>query len=154
MASVSTRILPAFAGRLLLLGLVFTGLSLQGRTVAAAWAEVTDRPPGMVQLPDVAHLVDLRVEMEPAMFRGTVEAVDLHNFSVTIRTDFGHLLSLTDTDCGMISGLRQGDRVSLELDAQQQVTLKRLEQAADDVTPALPQESSDRSAERCVRGAF
>jgi hypothetical protein len=146
--AVSHRKLPVLAGGLLAFGMVLATGSPPGSDPAAVWAAAVAPSPAIVRL------VDLKVEMEPAMFRGTVEAVDLHNFSVTIRTDFGHLLSLTDTDCGMVGGLRQGDRVALQLDAQEQITIKRLEQAADEVTPAFQAESSDRSVTRCAQGAF
>lgn len=94
---------------------------------------------------------DLRVEIEPSMFRGTVEAVDLPESTVTIKTDFGRMLSLTVKDCEMIGALKQGDRVMLE-EEQSQITIKKLDQPVSDATTDLPSGGSSLGASgHCVQ---
>lgn len=94
---------------------------------------------------------DLRVEIEPSMFRGTVEAIDLQASSVTIKTDFGRMLSLIVRDCAMIGELKQGDRVMLE-EEQTTITIKKLDQPVSDATSDLPAGGSSLGASgHCVK---
>lgn len=112
--------------------------------MAAGWAAIA-----VWDLPEAE--ADLQVEIEPSMFRGTVESVNLEGTSVTIKTDFGRLLSLTVEDCAMIAELKEGDRVMLE-EAQSQITIKKLDQPVSDATSDLPAGGSSLGASgHCVK---
>ena len=94
---------------------------------------------------------DLRVEIEPSMFRGTVESINLQDSRVTIKTDFGRLLSLTVQDCAMLGELKEGDRVMLE-EEQSQITITKLDQPVSDVTSDLPAGGTSLGASgHCVK---
>jgi hypothetical protein len=72
------------------------------------------------------HRTDLKPEIQATMFQGTIEAVDRHGLSLTIKTDFGRVLSLSLPDSAAISQLHKGDRVWLEADGQGLLTIRKL----------------------------
>lgn len=72
------------------------------------------------------HLADLKPEIQAAMFQGTVEAVDREGLNLTIRTDFGRVVSLSLRDPAVMSGLHKGDRVWLDADGQGLLTVRKL----------------------------
>lgn len=112
--------------------------------ILAGWAVIA-----VWDLPEAQ--ADLQVEIEPSMFRGTVESINLEHSSVTIKTDFGRLLSLTVKDCAMIGELKEGDRVMLE-EEHTQITIKKLDQPVSDVTSDLPAGGSSLGASgHCVK---
>jgi hypothetical protein len=72
------------------------------------------------------YLADLKPEIQATMFQGTIEAVDPEKLSLTIKTDFGRVLSLSLHDAAAMRGLHRGDRVWLEADGQGLLTVKKL----------------------------
>jgi hypothetical protein len=74
-------------------------------------------PAAAMQAPEVRP-VNLRTEMSAPMFRGTVQAIDRTALRVTVQTDFGRLVPVAVGSCDILSRLRVGDRVRLDVDAQ------------------------------------
>ncbi|MDE3017978.1 MAG: hypothetical protein KGI53_03075, partial [Nitrospirota bacterium] len=71
--------------------------------------------------------VDLRIEVEPSMFQGTVEVIDLSDSSMLIRTDYGRMLRLFSMTCQGLRGLNEGDRVLLEPDPEGTLTVTTMD---------------------------
>lgn len=71
--------------------------------------------------------VDLQLEVEPAMFQGTVEAIDLSDSSMLIRTDYGRMLRLFSMTCQGLRGLNEGDRMLLEPDPEGTLTVTTMD---------------------------
>jgi len=73
--------------------------------------------------------VNLKAEIEPSMFQGTIDVIDPSELSVTITTDFGRTLVLFSLDCRTVRGLQEGDRVSLRPDQEGTLTVSPLDQS-------------------------
>lgn len=71
--------------------------------------------------------VGLQIEVEPTMFQGTVEAIDLSDSSMLIRTDYGRMLRLFSLTCQGLHGLNEGDRVLLEPDPEETLTVTTMD---------------------------
>lgn len=78
--------------------------------------------------------VDLRLEIEPSMFQGTVEAIDLSDSSMLIRTDYGRMLRLFSMNCQGLRGLNEGDRVRLEPDPEGALTVTTMDRTVPHLT--------------------
>jgi hypothetical protein len=88
--------------------------------------------------------VDLQLEVEPAMFQGTVEAIDLSDSSMLIRTDYGRMLRLFSLTCQGLRGLNEGDRVRLEPDPEGTLTVTTMDRTLPHL--ALGQTLLDQTA--------
>ncbi|TAJ31636.1 MAG: hypothetical protein EPO64_02265 [Nitrospirae bacterium] len=71
--------------------------------------------------------VGLQLEVEPSMFQGTVEAIDLSDSSMLISTDYGRMLRLFSMNCQGLHGLNEGDRVLLEPDPEGTLTVTTMD---------------------------
>lgn len=88
--------------------------------------------------------VGLQLEVEPAMFQGTVEAIDLSDSSMLIRTDYGRMLRLFSMTCQGLHGLNEGDRVLLEPDPEGTLTVTTMDHTVPHL--ALGQTLLDQAA--------
>lgn len=121
--------------------LFFTGLLMAGGSMvsaghAPASALAAEYPDGVMGIdhPSVVR-VDLKLEVEPAMFQGTVAAIDPSDSSLTIRTDYGRVLRLFSMHCQDLSGLREGDRVLIEPDPEGPLTVTTMDRTMSHLTP-------------------
>ncbi len=88
--------------------------------------------------------VGLQIEVEPSMFQGTVEAIDLSDSSMLIRTDYGRMLRLFSMTCQGLRGLNEGDRVRLEPDPEGTLTVTTMDRTVPHL--ALSQTLLDQAA--------
>lgn len=95
-------------------------------------------PGALAEMP-LVQPVNLRAEIEPSMFQGTVQSINATDSSVTIRTDFGRTVVLFSQDCRMADGLRSGDRVRLEPDATGLVTVTPMDRRRVGGEASLPE---------------
>ena len=102
------RLLAPLGLALALVGLVLTGP-----------AQAFDRS-------EQSHPVDLKPEIQGTMFQGTIEAIDRAGLSLTVKTDFGRVLSLLLPNPKALRELHKGDRVRLEADGQGLLSVRKL----------------------------
>lgn len=105
---------------MVLLGLAFVGLMLTGiLTAQPPPSSAGEAVPVSSSSPAAqAQPVSLQIEISGPMFQGTVHTIDRAALRVTIRTDFGRVVPVTVDSCDMLQGLRIGDHVRLDVDAQ------------------------------------
>ncbi len=145
--SVTTVSLPLLS--VLTIGAGIEGTAGLAQLPAPAFARLAD---ATAQQPPWAHRVDLRPEVEPTMFQGTIEGVNPSEGSVTVRTDYGLTMILFSSNCEAITMLRTGDRVLLEADAQSTLTVTTIGETRGE-TERSPEAMSRLvgSFERCAR---
>jgi hypothetical protein len=113
--------MPVFA--LTVISLMLAG-SLFGNQAAGPSPEPAAGRLETARTAPAALPVSLRTELSASMFHGTVVTIDRVALHVTIRTDFGRTVAVPVETCDMIQGVRAGDRVRLDVDAQGVVRLQ------------------------------
>lgn len=141
--------------------LLFGGLVMAcGAAASASYAQASAlAAPQPADMTGIAHppvvQVDLKLDVEPAMFQGTVAAIDPSDSSLTIRTDYGLVLRLFSMHCQDVSSLRAGDRVLIEPDPEGPLTVTTRDRTLSHLTqnPASADDAVWPSG-RCEEGTL